>query len=210
MRVKNNLHDEYISRVDWGFVYSKRSAASADKTRGHKGIDLGLTGNNNSIRKEEHQGIPMPNVFKHTREPGFSALFVAMSESIAEIWSDQVGSVYNDEARRVMFAGTFGFSNFCETIRAAMQTVKSFGKKTTPDNLHQHTDKNNDHKDAAYSPVFGFNWLKWDAVQMVAERLIILAYGKMSAFEFIARLVFYKKNLDAVVLFYNSLPKSQK
>ena len=208
--VKNNLAFEDISRFVWGFAHSHLTTSTADKTRGHVYLDIGMTGNNNSTRSDDFQGIPMPNVFKHTSEPGFSAVFVAMPETISEVWSDLVGLVYNDEERTAMFAGTFGPLNYCETIRAALQTVLSFVTTTPPDDLHRHTDKNNDHKNPAYSKVFGFNWLKWDSIRLLAKCLVVLAYGKMSVWQFIARLAFYKTNVDAVVLFYRNLPKCQK
>ena len=216
LRVRNNLPFSVLDRINMAHFTGALANARTDRQRKHKAVDLGVCGNNNCVRTVESLGLAKPNFFAGTLTPESLGLQRNFLEIILDQFPEDRGKVYSDQQRARHFLGPHmpDTISLPEGQRLAEQEYAS----VTPENddrlvgagLGLHCDRNNDHRDARYSPVFSLNLNAHLPSRGVFVKEACIFYGKGSANDYLGRWNKFSPHLYGLQHYYQEMPLNQK
>ena len=151
------------------------------KGRNQWHVDVGTTGQNNSVRSQESLGLPRPNKFAGTDSPASLNLLQSMNKHLLEVHPEHHGLLRRHTERNELFANSHCPGSVVESL------TFSFSPLGLGSNLSPHVDHNNDKSTPEHGKVHCLSTIVLNPTTGQVARLAVILYWKQAAADFMTR-----------------------
>ena len=201
LKVRNNIPEHLLKRIDRDLVKEKLATRKADPNRNNICFDLGFCGSRNSKRDPDFMGLTHSNVHDGTKEQWAKDLLAATTSVMDELFPEVSDQIYNDTERNECFAKTIDPSSRIESLRMAASSQTQL--------VWRHRDDQNC-KTLGYAWVFNLSWMLFNVEGDNLDRHSLITYGKNFVNTCMEQRKKHRCAIDVLTRLYGSVPEVMK
>ena len=190
LMVRNNLDPALLSSLDQETLMDRMEAVQRDNHRGHRRIDYGATGHNNSTREEPLTlGLAIPRCHAGTNDLAVAQFVVAAWRVVRQVLPPEWSHLFNDAERNSLFAHRYAGTDDCDAESCGLTNscLRERGLMTVGEHLSPHLDRQNDTSNRSYRKTVPTSQLLHNPRTDSLIRSGQTFYGKKSCADYMAK-----------------------